>query len=157
MHESKTKIISSHYLPSLALVSLAGFVSSSVTNISSFSCFALRDVTCLCSPLVAVGELHVHAVSAQEGLAVHRRVDVGRVWDGFAHQDSAGERRLFETTQPSWRAAVVHLQLSGAVQHLEGGNRRWIYLIYNPEKVRMLSETSSKQNMMTCSLFLTYT
>lgn len=137
MHESKTKIISSHYLPSLALVSLAGFVSS-VTNISSFSCFALRDVTPpvtrLCSPLVAVGELHVHAVSAQEGLAVHRRVDVGRVWDGFAHQDSAGERRLFETTQPSWRAAVVHLQLSGAVQHLEGGNRRWIYLIYNLKK-----------------------
>lgn len=136
-------------------------MSSSVTNISSFSCFALRDVTPpvtrLCSPLVAVGELHVHAVSAQEGLAVHRRVDVGRVWDGFAHQDSAGERRLFETTQPSWRAAVVHLQLSGAVQHLEGGNRRWIYLIYNPEKVRMLCETSSKQNMMTCSLFLTYT
>lgn len=73
-------------------------------------------------------------MSAQEGLAVHRRVDVGRVWDGFAHQDSAGERRLFETTQPSWRAAVVHLQLSGAVQHLEGGNSRWIDLIYNLKK-----------------------
>ena len=78
-----------------------------------------RVCVCVCLPLVAVGELHVHAVSAQEGLAVHRRVDVGRVWDGFTHQDSAGERGPFEGTQSSWRAAVVHLQLSGAMQHLE--------------------------------------
>lgn len=66
-------------------------------------------------PLVAVGELHVHAVFAQEGLAVHRRVDVGRVGDGFAHQDSAGERRLLEAAQPRRGATVVHLQLPGAV------------------------------------------
>lgn len=72
-------------------------------------------------PLVAVGELHVHAVSAEEGLAVEGRVDVGRVLDGFAHQDSAGERGLFEAAQHSWRAAGVHLQMSGAVQHLGGG------------------------------------
>ena len=74
----------------------------------------------VCIPLITVGELHVHAVSAQEGLAVQRRVDVGRVWDGFTHQDSTGERGLFEA-QHSRRTAVVHLQVSGAVQHLEGG------------------------------------
>lgn len=55
-------------------------------------------------------------MSAQEGLAVHRRVDVGRVGDGLAHQDRAGERWLFEAAQPP----VVHLELSGAVQHLYG-------------------------------------
>lgn len=75
----------------------------------------MHPTVSFCLPLVTVGELHVHAVSAQEGLAVHRRVDVGRVRDGFAHQDSAGERRLFEAAQPLRRAAVVHLQLSGAV------------------------------------------
>lgn len=79
---------------------------------------------CSCPPLIAVGELHVHAVSADEGPAVHRRVDVGRVWDGFAHQDGAGERGLLEAAQPPWRAAVVHLQLSGAVQHLQGAAER---------------------------------
>lgn len=74
----------------------------------------------ICLPLVTVGELHVHAVSTQEGLAVERRVDVGRVWDRFAHQDSAGEWGLFEAAQHSRRAAVVHFQVSGAVQHLQG-------------------------------------
>lgn len=75
---------------------------------------------CVCVPLVAVGELHVHAVSADEGPAVHGRVDAGRVWDGFAHEDGAGERRLLEPAQRARRAAVVHLQLAGAVQHLQG-------------------------------------
>lgn len=73
-------------------------------------------------PLVTVGELHVHAVSAEEGPVVHRCVDVGWVWDGFTHQDSAGERRLPEAAQaPRW-AAVVHFQLSSAVQHLPKGD-----------------------------------
>lgn len=74
---------------------------------------------CFCSPLVTVGELHVHAVSAQEGPAVNWRINVGRVWNGFAHQDSAGERRLFEATQPTRRAAVVHPYMPGAMQYLE--------------------------------------
>lgn len=74
---------------------------------------------CFCLPLITVGELHIHAVSAQEGFAVQRRVDVGRVWDGVAHQDSAGERRLFEATQASRRAAVVHLEVSSTMQNLE--------------------------------------
>lgn len=78
---------------------------------------------CFCLPLVTVGEFHVHAVSAQEGLAVQRRVDVGRVWNRFAHQDSACERRLFEAAQHSWRAAVVHPQLSSAVEHLRKSSR----------------------------------
>lgn len=59
-------------------------------------------------------------MSAQEGLAVQRRVDVGWVRDGFTHQHGAGERGLFEAAQHSGRAAGVHLQVSGAVQHLEG-------------------------------------
>lgn len=73
-------------------------------------------------PLIAVGELHVHAVPAKEGPGVHRRVDVGRVRDGLTHQDSAGERRLPEAAQSSRWAAVVHFQLSGAVQHLPIGD-----------------------------------
>lgn len=59
-------------------------------------------------PLVAVGELHVHAVSAEEGSAVHWRVNVGRVRDGFTHQDSTGERRLSEAAQPPRGTAVIH-------------------------------------------------
>lgn len=59
------------------------------------------------SPLVAVGELHVHAVSAEEGPAVHGRVDVGWVRDGFAHQDGTGERGLPEAAQPPRGTAVV--------------------------------------------------
>lgn len=66
-------------------------------------------------PLVTVGELHVHAVSAEEGSAVHWRVDVGWVRDGFTHQDSTGERRLPEAAQPPRGTAVVHFYLSGAV------------------------------------------
>lgn len=74
----------------------------------------------MCLPLVAVGELHVHAVSADEGPAVHGRFDAGRVRDGFAHEDGAGERRFLVAAQRARRAAVVHLQLAGAVQHLWG-------------------------------------
>lgn len=55
-----------------------------------------HNILPLLLPLVTVSELHVHAVPAEECLAVHRRVDVGRVWDGFAHQDGTGERRLLE-------------------------------------------------------------
>lgn len=73
-------------------------------------------------PLIAVGELHVHAVSAEEGPAAHRRVDVGWVRDGLAHQHSTGEGRLPEAAKPPRRAAVVHFQLSGAVQHLPKGD-----------------------------------
>lgn len=76
----------------------------------------------LALPLVAVGELHVHAVPAEEGPGVHRRVDVGRVRDGLTHQDSAGEGRLPEAAQPPRWAAVVHFQLSSAVQHLPIGD-----------------------------------
>lgn len=75
------------------------------------------------SPLITVGELHVHAVAAQEGLAVERRVYVGRVWDGLAHQHGAGERRLLDATQDSGRTPAVHLQVSGAVQHLQKEER----------------------------------
>lgn len=73
-------------------------------------------------PLIAVGELHVHAVPAKKGPGVHRRVNVGRVRDGLTHQDSAGERRLPEAAQPPWWAAVVHFQLSSTVQHLPIGD-----------------------------------
>lgn len=59
------------------------------------------------SPLVAVGELHVHAVSAEEGPAVHGRVDVGWVRDGFAHQDGTGEGGLPEAAQTPRGTAVV--------------------------------------------------
>lgn len=59
-------------------------------------------------PLVTVGELHVHTVSAEEGPAVHWRIDVGWVRDGFTHQDSTGERRLPEAAQSPRGTAVVH-------------------------------------------------
>ena len=71
-------------------------------------------------PVVAVGELHVHAVAAQEGLAVQRDVHVGRVLDGFAHDDEAGEQGLLVAAETTGRGAVVvDLHLAGAVQNLE--------------------------------------
>lgn len=41
-------------------------------------------------PVVAVGELHVHTVAAQEGLAVQWDVHVGWVLDRLTHDDEAG-------------------------------------------------------------------
>lgn len=76
------------------------------------------------APVVAVGELHVHAVTAQEGPAVERRLDVGRVRDGLAHEHGAGERRLLEAARRALRAAGVHPQLARAVQHLPRNKRR---------------------------------
>lgn len=74
-------------------------------------------------PVVTVGELHVHAVAAQEGLAVQGDVHVGWVLDGFAHDDEAGEQGLLEAAQTTVRgAAVVDLHLAGAVQDLETGH-----------------------------------
>lgn len=75
-------------------------------------------------PVVAVGELHVHAVAAQEGLAVQGDVHVGRVLDGFAHDDEAGEQGLLVAAETAVRGAVVvDLHLAGAVQDLEA--RGW--------------------------------
>lgn len=41
-------------------------------------------------PLVAVGELHVHVVTAHEGFAVEGCVHVGGVRDGLAQHDHTG-------------------------------------------------------------------
>lgn len=94
-------------------------------------------------PLIAVGELHVHAVPAKEGPGVHRRVDVGWVRDGLTHQDSAGERRLPEAAQPPRWAAVVHLQLSSAVQHLPIGDTE------RPNVTRSASKTQIMNSLET--------
>lgn len=72
-----------------------------------------------CVPVITVSKLHVHAVAAQEGLAVERRVDVWGMRDGLAHHDHTGERRLFETAQHARRTAGTHLQMARAVQHLK--------------------------------------
>lgn len=119
-------------LPTLIALTLAGLLECRRPvhiSVCSQTTVLLMDKAAVCAPLglplVTVGERHVHAVSAEEGPAVHRCVDAGWVWDGFAHQDSAGQRRLPEAAQaPRW-AAVVHFQLSSAVQHLPiGDNER---------------------------------
>lgn len=70
-------------------------------------------------PVVTVGEPHVHAVAAQEGLAVQGDVHVGRVLDGLTHDDEAGEQGLLVTADTTVRgAAAVDLHLARAVQHL---------------------------------------
>ena len=71
-------------------------------------------------PVVAVGELHVHTVAAQEGLAVQWDVHVGRVLDRLAHDDEAGQQRLLAAAETAVRGAVaVDLHLARAVQDLE--------------------------------------
>lgn len=67
-------------------------------------------------PVIAVGELHVHTVAAQEGLAVQGDVHVGWVLDGLTHDDEAGEQGLLVATETAVRGAVVvDLQLASAV------------------------------------------
>lgn len=40
-----------------------------------------------CLPLITICELHVHCVTAEEGLGVQRELDVGRVRDGVTDQN----------------------------------------------------------------------
>lgn len=76
------------------------------------------------SPVVTVGELHVHAVAAQESLTVQGDVHVGWVLDGFTHDDEAGEQWLLVATQAIVRrAVVVDSHLAGAVQDLRTNDR----------------------------------
>lgn len=71
-------------------------------------------------PVVAVGELHVHTVAAQEGLAVQWDVHVGWVLDRLTHDDEAGQQRLLAAAETAVRGAVVvDLHLARAVQDLE--------------------------------------
>lgn len=59
-------------------------------------------------------------MAAQEGLAVQGDVHVGRVLDGFAHDDEAGEQGLLVAAETTVRGAVVvDLHLASAVQDLE--------------------------------------
>jgi hypothetical protein len=67
-------------------------------------------------PVVAVGELHVHAVTAQQGLAVQGDVHVRWVLDWLTHDDEAGQQRLLIATKATVRrAVVVDFHLAGAV------------------------------------------
>lgn len=70
-------------------------------------------------PVVTVGELHVHAVATQEGLAVQGDVDVRRVLNRLTHYYKAGEKRLFIPAQSVRRASVIHFNLASAVQNLK--------------------------------------
>lgn len=71
-------------------------------------------------PVITVGKLHVHAVAAQEGLAVQGDVHVGRVLNGFTHDDEAGQQGLLVAAETTVRGAVVvDLHLASAVQDLE--------------------------------------
>ena len=59
-------------------------------------------------------------MAAQEGLAVQGDVHVGRVLDGLAHDDEAGQQRLLAAAETAVRGAVVvDLHLARAVQDLE--------------------------------------
>lgn len=66
-------------------------------------------------PLITVGELHVHAVSAEEGLAVKWCVNVGGVRDRFTEHDHTGQWWLFISTWSACRTAVVHFKMTCAV------------------------------------------
>lgn len=75
-------------------------------------------------PVITVGELHVHAVAAQEGLAVKGDVHVGRVLDRLTHDDEAGQQRLLVATEAAvGSTAVVDFHLAGAVQDLVAKSR----------------------------------
>ena len=68
-------------------------------------------------PLVAVGELHVQRVSAQEGLGVQGHLDVGGVRDGVTDQHQVGHRgpgggRLH------LRGGFKHAHMARALEHL---------------------------------------
>lgn len=76
------------------------------------------------TPVITVGELHVHAVAAQESLAVQGDVHVGGVLDRLTHDDEAGQQGVLVATEAAVRGAVVvDSHLPGAVQDL-GMNHR---------------------------------
>lgn len=67
------------------------------------------------SPLITIGELHVHAVSAEERLAVKGCIDVGGMRDRFTKHDHTGKWRFFISTQSACVTAVIHLKMTCAM------------------------------------------
>lgn len=45
-------------------------------------------------PLITICELHVHCMTAEEGLGVQRELNVGRVRDGVTDQNQVWDSRL---------------------------------------------------------------
>lgn len=67
-------------------------------------------------PIIAVGELHVHAMAAQESLAIQGDVHVGWVLDRFTHDDEARHQGLLVATETVvGRAVTVDLHLASAM------------------------------------------
>ena len=71
------------------------------------------------SPVIAVGEAHVHVVAAEECLAVEWHLDVRRVRDGLADEDGTRDgrqlagRHLRHVTRHQAAGAADHLQHDG--------------------------------------------
>lgn len=42
------------------------------------------------SPVITVSKFHVHAMTAQESLAVQWNISIGRMLNGLTHQNKAG-------------------------------------------------------------------
>lgn len=77
------------------------------------------------APVITVGELHVHAVAAQESLTVQGDVHVWWVLDRLTHDDEAWQQGLLVATEATVRGAVVvDSHLSSAVQDLGTSNNR---------------------------------
>ena len=81
------------------------------------------------APLVTIGELHVHCVAAEKCLGVQRDLDVGGVLNGVADQNQVGDWGLLVPVGSLLSAAVIHTDMTGAVEHLEGDNRRVFKLL----------------------------
>lgn len=88
------------------------------THILYIPYVCILDLINISLPLIAVDKLHVHTVSAHERLAVERCVHAGGVWDGCAQHSNAREGRFGKPTQDMRWAAVAHLQMPRAMQHL---------------------------------------
>lgn len=70
-------------------------------------------------PLITICELHVHCVTAEEGLGVQRELDVGRVRDGVTDQNQVRDSRLRLPIRTGLSEVLIHTHVSRAVQHLD--------------------------------------
>lgn len=70
-------------------------------------------------PLITICELHVHCVTAEEGLGVQRELNVGRVRNGVTDQNQVWDSRLLLPIGTRLSVVLIYAHMSRAVQHLD--------------------------------------
>lgn len=63
-------------------------------------------------PLITICELHVHCMTAEEGLGVQRELNVGGVRDGVTDQNQVWDRRLLLPIRTGLTVVLIYTHLS---------------------------------------------